>query len=137
MKKILLLITFLIIKNVVIAQQANSLPYTESNLMGMTKLKLSEIYLQQVDVFAQAIPYAAFTLQTGSPSDSLKSNLDIPQSKYLKGKRADLQKTSIGYGKVVKETLFEIIPYSDKANIIKAILYFQEINSMLKKPGKP
>jgi hypothetical protein len=118
------------------AQSSQGAQLTESNLMGMTKLKLSEIYLQQIDVFAQALPYAAFTLQTGSPSDSLKGSMDIPQSKYLKTKRTDLQKTTIEYGKVVKQNLFEIIPYSDKLDIIKAILYFQNINEMIKKPAK-
>ena len=48
----------------------------------------------------------------------------------------DLQKTTIEYGKVVKQNLFEIIPYSDKLDIIKAILYFQNINEMIKKPAK-
>lgn len=137
MKRITLAIIIFVMSNgYLVAQNNQSNQFTESNLMGMTKLKLSEIYLQQIDVFAQALPYAAFTLQTGSPSDSLKGNMDIPQSKYLKTKRADLQKTTIEYGKVVKQNLFEIIPYSDKQDIIKAILYFQSINEMIKKPSK-
>jgi len=137
MKRIISIVVFLFLSNVTImAQSSQGAQLTESNLMGMTKLKLSEIYLQQIDVFAQALPYAAFTLQTGSPSDSLKGSMDIPQSKYLKTKRTDLQKTTIEYGKVVKQNLFEIIPYSDKLDIIKAILYFQNINEMIKKPAK-
>ena len=62
MKRIISIVVFLFLSNVTImAQSSQGAQLTESNLMGMTKLKLSEIYLQQIDVFAQALPYAAFT----------------------------------------------------------------------------
>jgi len=117
-------------------QQPSFTLYGEGTLMSMSKLKLSEIYLQQVDILAQAVPYAAFTLQTGTPADSVRNSLDIPQSKYIKSKRDDIQKTSIEYGKVMKEKLYEIVPYSDKADIVRAILYLQNINMMVRKPNK-
>lgn len=117
-------------------QQPSFTLYGEATLMSMSKLKLSEIYLQQVDILAQAVPYSAFTLQTGTPADSMRTSLDIPQSKYIKSKRDDIQKTSIEYGKVMKEKLYEIVPYSDKADIVRAILYLQNINMMVRKPNK-
>lgn len=103
--------------------------HTDSSLNAMTKMQLANIYLDEVVELAFSSPYTPFTIGV---SDTIAGDLDIPVSKYIKNKRDDVMEMSKNYGETVKEQLYEIIPYSDKKDIIRAILFLQETNNSIK-----
>lgn len=98
----------------------------EQSYEQMSKMQLTKIYLEQVQSIALNAPYASFTM-----SDTT-GVIDMPSSKYLKNKREALSKITATYSKTVLTQLNEIIPYADKAEIIKAILFLENINALIK-----
>ncbi len=125
MKKLLLMCAFALISKASYSQS-----HTDSSLNAMTKMQLANLYLDQVTQLAFSVPYSPFTIGV---TDSINGDLDIPVSKYIKNKREDVLNTSKEYGNVMKDKLYEIIPYSDKKDIIRAILFLQDINANIKK----
>lgn len=126
MKKLLAILTIITLSTAAKAQQP---AYTDSSLSRMSKMELTEIYLGQVEKLATAIPYAPFTFQKDTVS---RMQLDLPNSKYLNRKRSKVEKTSVYYSDIVKDRMYEVVPYSDKKDIIAAILFIQRINTSLK-----
>lgn len=102
----------------------------DSSLYRMTKMQLTEIYLDEVVKLAFSSPYTPFTMGV---NDTIHGDLDIPVSKYIAKKRKKILEVSKAYGEVIKERLYELVPYSDKNDIIKAILYLRETNNNIKK----
>lgn len=109
---------------------AFSQTHSDSSLNLMSKMQLANVYLEQVSQLAFSTPYTAFTLTC---NDTTSKDLDIPTSKYVKRKQEEVLEISSMYSETMKIQLYEIIPYSDKRDIINAILYLQEVNSNLKK----
>jgi hypothetical protein len=98
----------------------------EQSYEQMSKMQLTKIYLEQVQKLALAAPYASFTM-----SDTT-GTVDMPTSKYLKNKRDAVSKVTANFNKTVNVELYEIIPYADKAQIIQAIQFLENINSVIK-----
>jgi len=96
----------------------------------MTKMQLTNVYLDQVTTLAFSTPYTPFTIGV---TDSVNGDLDIPVSKYIKRKREEVLDMSTKYGETMKEQLYEIVPYSDKKDMIRAILFLQDVNTNVKK----
>ena len=115
-----LIIVFLAFGMKASAQEASQ-PYEQ-----MSKMQLTKIYLEQVQQLATALPYASFTM-----SDTT-GVIDMPKSKYLNAKQKNVSEVFIKYNKTVNENLFEIIPYADKAQIIQAIQFLENINAVIK-----
>lgn len=113
--------------------KSQTVTYTDSSLNLMNKMSLTEIYLNQVNQLGMSLPYSPFTLYG---KDTINSELDIPTSKYLGKKRESITKESTSYGELMHEQLYEIIPYSDKKDIIQSILFLQEINRNIKNQTK-
>jgi len=92
----------------------------------MSKMQLTKIYLEQVQSLALAAPFASFTMcdTTGV--------IDMPSSKYLKSKRDAVTKITANFNKTINVQLYEVIPYADKSQIIEAILFLENINSVIK-----
>jgi hypothetical protein len=124
MKKLLITVA-LLTSSVCMAQQT----YGEVELNRLSKMKLTNIYLDKLNELAFKAPYATFSF--GSLQDS-SSVLDLPTSKYTARKRDAIQEMSDEYGKVMRERLYELIPYSDKKDIIRGIMFLQLFNSSLK-----
>lgn len=120
---------FLICALALTSQAVFSQSHTDSSLNAMTKMQLTNVYLDQVTTLAFSTPYSSFTIGV---NDTIHGELDIPVSRYVKKKRDAVEELSKSYGDTVKENLYEIIPYSDKNDIIRAILFLQEINSNIK-----
>lgn len=112
------------------SQQAG---YSDSTLNTMSKMKLTEVYLAEVEKLAMSLPYSPFTLNR---ADSLSQTLDIPDSKYIDRKLKSVKGMSESYGDLMKKRLYEIVPYSDTKEIINAILFLQEVNWDLKQTVK-
>lgn len=102
----------------------------DSSLYKMTKMQLTDIYLDEVIKLAFNSPYTPFTIGV---SDTTRGDLDIPVSKYIAKKRDKILAVSKAYGDVIKERLYELVPYSDKNDIIRAILFLRETNNDIKK----
>jgi len=124
MKKILIAVA-LLTSSVCMAQQN----YGEVELTHLSKMKLTNIYLDKLNELAFKAPYSTFSF--GSVQDS-SATLDMPTSKYTARKRDAIQEMSEEYGKVMRERLYELVPYSDKKDIIRGILFLQLFNSSLK-----
>lgn len=124
MKKLLVILAILFATN------GHSQVHTDSSLNAMTKMQLTNVYLDQVIQLAFSTPYTPFTIGV---TDSLNGDLDIPVSKYIKRKRDEVLDMSTKYGETMKEQLYEIVPYSDKKDMIRAILFLQEVNANIKK----
>lgn len=124
MKKLLVILAILFATN------SYSQVHTDSSLNAMTKMQLTNVYLDQVIQLAFSTPYTPFTIGV---TDSLNGDLDIPVSKYIKRKRDEVLDMSTKYGETMKEQLYEIVPYSDKKDMIRAILFLQEVNANIKK----
>lgn len=125
MKKLFLVSAFALLSNFGFAQA-----HTDSSLNAMTKMQLANVYLDQVVELAFNSPYTPFTIGV---SDTTHGELDIPVSKYIKNKREAVMEMSKSYGDTMKGELYEIIPYSDKKDMIRAILFLQETNNNIKK----
>lgn len=99
-----------------------------------SKMELVQIYLNEVKILMGTIPYSSFTL--GSESDSTaqvqKVGLDIPMTKYTTKKLDKVSSSTKNMNNTIQNSLFEILPYSDREDIISAILYVQSINKMVK-----
>ena len=124
MKKILIAVA-LLTSSVCMAQQN----YGEVELSRLSKMKLTNIYLDKLNELAFKAPYSTFSF--GSVQDS-SATLDLPTSKYTTRKRDAIQEMSEEYGKIMRERLYELVPYSDKKDIIRGILFLQLFNSSLK-----
>jgi hypothetical protein len=122
MKKVLIAIAIIFASKVGMAQTA----YTDSTLNTMTKMQLTKVYLDEVTKLAFSSPYTPFTIGV---NDSINGELDIPVSRYTSRKRDKIMEMSKAYGELMEEQLYELVPYSDKKDIIRAILFLQETNS--------
>ena len=125
MKKLLIAVAFVFASKVSMAQTA----YTDSTLSTMTKMQLTKVYLDEVTKLAFSSPYTPFTIGV---NDSIHGELDIPVSKYTTRKRDRILEMSKAYGELMEEQLYELVPYSDKKDIIRAILFLQETNSEIR-----
>lgn len=98
----------------------------EQSYEQMSKMQLTKIYLEQVQQLALAVPYGPFTM-----SDTT-GVIDMPTSKYLKNKRDAVNKATANFNKTINVQLYEVIPYADKEQIIQAIQFLENINSVIK-----
>jgi len=98
----------------------------EQSYEQMSKMQLTKIYLEQVQKLALAAPYASFTVSDTS------GVIDMPTSKYLKNKRDAVTKVTTNFNKTINVELYEVVPYADKAQIIQAIQFLENINSVIK-----
>lgn len=89
-------------------------------------MQLTEVYLDEVTKLAFSTPYVPFTMGT---NDTIHGELDIPVSRYTSRKRASIEEMSKQYGETMKVKLYELVPYSDRDDIIRAITYIREVNS--------
>jgi DNA polymerase III delta prime subunit len=98
----------------------------EQSYEQMSKMQLTKIYLEQVQKLALAAPYASFTVTDTT------GVIDMPTSKYLKNKRDAVTKVTNNFNKTINVELYEVVPYADKAQIIQAIQFLENINSVIK-----
>lgn len=108
----------------------------QSPLWSKSKMELTQIYLNEVKILIKSLPYSPFTLDLTPSSDTTatdqKVGLDIPKTKYTSKKIDKVRSNSEQFNGVLQNSLLEIIPYSDKKDIIGAILYIQSVNAQMK-----
>lgn len=113
MKK-LFIIAAVLIATASQAQQAES----DSTILGrMTKVQLADVYLKEVQRVILTTTYVTF--------DSIPAC--VPDTKYTKAKFDKVKKKIDAYNEIILKELMEIIPYSDKKDILESILYLKQL----------
>ena len=84
-------------------------------LEGLKKVELSDIYIKEVQRVSQKLALIAF--------DTVPSN--VPSTKYTQAKFDKVSKKMDAYNATLMEQFNEIIPYADKKDIIRTILYLR------------
>ena len=127
MKKLAILIPFFL----VLAIGMNAQPglqtkqhYTVGDLDKLGKLELANIYIGQVQKLTLLIPYVPFNQKGETVS---LSGMGIPSTKDNNGYIKALDASGSSHNETLDETLNNILPYSDKADIIRAILFIQDV----------
>lgn len=98
--------------------------YTLGDLDKLGKLELSAIYIAQVNKLNLLLPYVPFNQKGDAIS---LSGMGIPSTKDNNGAIKDLDGSGGSYNEVLDEKLSNIIPYADKEDIIKSILFLQNV----------
>lgn len=121
--KNLLLAMLMLISSVAMSQTMvamDSTPkFTQEFLVTKGKLSLTKIYLNQVNELTMLIPDAAFNKSTVID--------DIPNTSSVVYQKKRICKAQERYNKQLFQNFIDIVPYTDKANLIAAILYLQDI----------
>lgn len=91
---------------------------TDSAYASMTKIQLTEIYLQEVARVTGILNSVAF-------SHNMKG--DVPSTKYTERRIKSVLRSVLKHNANVVKQYFAIVPYADKKNIIDAILYLKVI----------
>ena len=112
MKKLLLLVPFILISLNALSQTTD-----EITLFQMNKVQLAQIYLTEVNRVVKKMPTIAF--------DS--SMADIPKSKYVNAKFEKMAKKIASYNETLLEQYAEIIPYADKKDLVQKIIYLRTL----------
>jgi hypothetical protein len=89
----------------------------------MGKIELTEIYMERIIVLTEIIPYLALKSKPGA---TLKE-MGIPETKANIEHMQNAVKSKKAYLDAVRGTLDDVIPYSDKSNIIWSILFFERM----------
>lgn len=98
--------------------------FTIGQLSEMGKLDLTSIYVTQVHKLNTLLPYVPFNQKGDAVS---LSNMGIPNSKDNNGHIKKLDTSGGTHNEVLDETLNNIVPYADKEDIIKSILFLQQV----------
>jgi hypothetical protein len=101
--------------------------YEKAELDGLQKGQLLELYIERIKVLVNTLPYIALTSKAGVTLNDVGIP-DTPES----AKQLDNQIEStnvflaatVGFQK-------SITPYADKGNLVKAILYYQDMLKQL------
>ena len=129
MKKVFLMMAlFLGVSMGVTAQNDNNFTtdahHTFGSLDQLGKLELTKIYVDLVHKINMLLPYVPFNQKGDAIS---LSGMGIPSTKDNNGFVKKLDSSGGGHNEVLDETLNNIIPYADKADIIKSILFLQGV----------
>ena len=131
---------FILATMLAINVNAQSALYKKSDLKRMSKITLTEVYLNEVTKLFVNLPYTPFTLFGSNTADTnattINSKLDVPVSDYFESKRNATIVGSATYSVLVRSELQEVIPYCDKKDIIASILYLQKVNLNVKSQKK-
>jgi len=122
---ILGIFTFVVLTVNLFAQQNNQaadMNYVLGDLEKMDKLQLTKIYLSKYNRLVRTAPYMSFGFI--EPKDT--KTLRIPTHSINEKNMANYKKKEREFNKAVEDNLYNIIPYSDKRDIMDAILFMQE-----------
>lgn len=105
------------------SQSSNTdMTYVLGDLEKMDKLQLTKVYLGKLNKLIRISPYMSFGFI--EPKDT--KTLRIPSHAINEKNMANYKKKEKEFNKVVEDNLYNIIPYSDKKDIMDAIMFMQE-----------
>lgn len=96
--------------------------HDKEELEKFNKGKLLELYIERIEVIVKVLPNIAFTNKPGVTI----SSLGIPDTKDHRKALEDNIKAGDNYFENTIEFQTKILPYSDKTNLVAAILFFEQ-----------
>ncbi len=97
--------------------------YDQKELIGMQKGDLVELCIERVAVLVKTIPYVALATKPGVTM----SDLGIPNNPEYRKALESQEEATNGYLETTTEFQTKILPYSDKDDLISAILFYESI----------
>jgi hypothetical protein len=131
----LLTVLLLLITTITIAQKEEEQPFiisedvvikkyhNQDELENMQKGQLMILYNRRIEVIIKILPNIAFTTKP----DITMSSMGIPYNKENRNALKDNIDAATTYFKNTLEFQEIVLPYSDKDNLISAILFYEEI----------
>jgi hypothetical protein len=98
------------------AQSPDSLQMRESELMKMGKISLTKIYMQLVGLEITTTPSMPFV-------NSLEN---VPSNSFTKARWKRINKSNYRHMKILNQNYKDLLPYADKADLVKSILYLEK-----------
>ena len=130
----LLTVLILLITTITVAQKEEEQPFiisedvvinkyhSQDELENMQKGQLMVLYNRRIEVLIKILPNIAFT----SKPDITMSSMGIPYNKENRNALKDNIDAATTYFKNTLEFQEIVLPYSDKDNLISAILFYEE-----------
>ena len=130
----LLTVLILLITTITVAQKEEEQPFiisedvvinkyhSQDELENMQKGQLMILYNRRIEVLIKILPNIAFT----SKPDITMSSMGIPYNKENRNALKDNIDAATTYVKNTLEFQEIVLPYSDKDNLISAILFYEE-----------
>lgn len=97
--------------------------YTKSELDKMQKLQLIDIYKSRLAYLIETLPFLSLHPEPGATFN----DMSIPETEINIAHLEKEAKNKEDFIHSLNETLDDVIPYSEKTNIIWSILYFEEM----------
>lgn len=97
--------------------------YTKEELNKLPKLDLIEIYKSRLAYLIEILPFISLHPEPGSTFHDMA----IPETEANIAHLEKETKNKQAFVRSLSETLDDVIPYSEKTNIIWSILYFDEM----------
>lgn len=127
---VILLLLFLGTSETILAQEQNIISkdvriskyHDRDELLDFNKGDLLTLYIQRVDVLIKMLPNLAFTTKPGVTM----SDVGIPDTKEHRKALADNIEATTSYFEDSAEFQKLVLPYSDKSNLIRAILFYEQ-----------
>jgi hypothetical protein len=98
--------------------------HTIGELDKLGKLELTKIYVEQVNKLSMLLPFIPFNQKGDAVS---LAGMGVPPSKDNNDYIKILDASSGDHAERTDQTLNNIIPYADKEDIIKSILFLQSV----------
>lgn len=96
--------------------------HDKTELENMQKGELLSLYVERIDILVKTLPYIAFARMPGVTM----TDLGIPETNDNKKALENQFKSSDEFIKATIEFQDKMLPYSDKSNLIAAILFYEE-----------
>lgn len=97
--------------------------YTKEELNKMPKLALIDIYKARLTYLIEILPFISLHPEPGATFHEMS----IPETEANIAHLEKEAKNKLSFVKSLSETLDDVIPYSEKTNIVWSILYFDEM----------
>ncbi len=97
--------------------------YTKEELMKLPKLDLIEIYKSRLAYLIEILPFLSLHPEPGATFHDMA----IPETETNIAHLDKETKNKQAFVKSLNETLDDVVPYSEKTNIVWSILYFDEM----------
>jgi hypothetical protein len=110
--KTLFTIAFITIQGIAMAQTN-----MDSTYHAMKKVDLSKIYIEQVQRVTKSLSGIAFK----------DVDANVPKNKFTQSRFEVTNKKVDAYNEQLMKSMIDIIPYCDKEELIKAIIYLQSL----------
>lgn len=99
--------------------------HEKSELEGMQKGQLLELYIERIKVLVNTLPYIALTTKPGTTMQDVGIPDNAENNKALDAQ----QQNTFNFLNTTVDFQRTMMPYSDKGNLVSSILYYE---SMLK-----